>query len=211
MKKNLHEKMNQHGSQSLSNDELLTIIINNSTVAKDIIKECDDKISSLGGNDLQSLVNKGIDEKKAAQICAAIELGKRIRQEKIKLESPEFNTPESVAEYVMEDMRYLSQEVFKVCLTDSKNKLITIKTVSIGTLNASIASPRDVFRLALQYNAASIILIHNHPSGDPTPSKEDIMTTNRMVEVGIQMGISVLDHIIIGDGIFVSLSAKGVM
>ena len=211
MKNNLHEKMDQHGTMSLSNDELLTIIVNNSTVAKNIIKECDEKISSLGDNNLQSLVNKGINEKKAAQICAAIELGKRIRQEKIKLEHPKFNMPEAVADYVMEDMRHLPQEVFKVCLTDTKQRLITIKTVSVGSLTASIASPRDVFRLALRYNAANIILIHNHPSGDPTPSQEDIIITNRMVDVGIQMGISVVDHIIIGDGIFVSLAAKGVV
>ena len=114
-----------------------------------------------------------------------------------------------MADYVMEDMRCLRQEKFSALYVSSKNKLIALRELTSGTLNESLAKARDVFRYALEYNAAAVILIHNHPSGDPTPSKEDIKATQCIAEAGRVMGIPVLDHIIIGDGTYVSLCERG--
>lgn len=210
MKAELHEKMVEYGVNSLNNEELLTIIVKSNSAAKAILNECPQgSISYLGENNLQSLKNNGLDERKAVQLCAAIELGKRIRSEKIKMTMPTFDRSEVVANFVMEEMCYLPQEEFRVCLINTKCRLIAIKTISIGTLDASLARPREIYKCALRYNAASIILLHNHPSGDPEPSEADIKVTKKIANVGEELGIPVLDHIIIGDGRFVSLSERG--
>lgn len=109
----------------------------------------------------------------------------------------------------MEDMRYLPQEHFGAAYLSTKNQLIAYRTLTVGTIDASLAKSREVFNYALRYNAAAVILVHNHPSGNPEPSKNDIRVTQRIVEVGHIMEIPVLDHIIIGDGIFVSLCERG--
>src|SRR5690625_6845157 len=118
-------------------------------------------------------------------------------------------SPEDGANYVMEDMRTLKQEHFVVLFLPTKNQVIHRKTIFIGSLNSSIVHPREVFREAVRRSAASIICIHNHPSGDPTPSQEDIHVTRRLVESGKIVGIEVLDHLIIGNRKFVSLKEKG--
>ncbi|MFS8540999.1 MAG: DNA repair protein RadC, partial [Tissierellales bacterium] len=146
----------------------------------------------------------------AAQIVAAIELGKRISSSsadaKLKVDSPIV-----VVELLMEQMRYLKKEHFKVVLLDTKNQIISIEEISVGSSNASIVHPREVFNVAIRKSANSIILVHNHPSGDPTPSKEDIDITHRLVEAGDIIGIRVLDHIIIGDNKYVSLNEKNII
>ncbi|KHF28037.1 hypothetical protein LR68_03097 [Anoxybacillus sp. BCO1] len=109
----------------------------------------------------------------------------------------------------MEDMRFLSQEHFVVLYLNTKNQVMHKKTVFIGSLNASIVHPREVYKEAIKRSAASIICIHNHPSGDPTPSREDIEVTRRLVECGRLVGIELLDHLIIGDKTYVSLKEKG--
>ena len=109
----------------------------------------------------------------------------------------------------MEDLRYLQHEQFRILLLNTKNVIIACEEVSRGSLNSSIVHPREVFNRAIKRSAAAIILIHNHPSGDPTPSQEDINITRRLVEVGRLVGIEVLDHLIIGDGVFTSLKEKG--
>lgn len=152
---------------------------------------------------------RGIGQDKAITLCAAVELGRRIAKQRVKQQAPDFSTPQAIAEYVMEDMRTALQERFAVVFLSVKNRLITVQTLSVGTLNASLARARDVFRLAMQYNAASVVLVHNHPSGDPEPSREDILLTKQIVKAGEIMGIPVLDHIIIGDGTFVSLCERG--
>ena len=111
----------------------------------------------------------------------------------------------------MDDMRYLNKEYFRIAILDTKNQIQCIENISVGTLNASIVHPRDVFKIAIKRNANSIILIHNHPSGDTTPSNEDISITNRLIECGNLVGIKVLDHIIIGDNKFLSFKEKNLI
>jgi len=111
----------------------------------------------------------------------------------------------------MEDMRYYKKEYFKIILLDTKNKVLDIKTISIGSLNSSIVHPREVFLEAVVKSSASIILLHNHPSGEVQPSREDINITNRLIKAGEIMGIKVLDHIIIGDGTYLSFKEENII
>lgn len=212
------EKLYSYGAESLSNAELLAIIIRTGH-KEDTAIDLAQKILTLDKKGLAYLTNvtleqltkiKGIGKCKAAQILAAIELGKRISrwraEDKIKI-----NSPLTVANLVMDEMRFLDREHFNVVLLDTKNQLLSIENISIGTLNASIVHPRDVFRVAIKKNSNAIILLHNHPSGDPEPSNEDIRITERLVEVGNLVGIKVLDHIIIGDNRYVSFKEKNLL
>src|SRR5690606_368061 len=112
---------------------------------------------------------------------------------------------------IMEEMRYLKKEHFRIAILDTKNHIIAIEEISIGNLNSSIVHPREVFNIAIRRTANSIILIHNHPSGDPTPSREDINITNRLIEAGNIIGIKVLDHIIIGDNRYLSFRERNII
>jgi DNA repair protein RadC len=111
----------------------------------------------------------------------------------------------------MEDMRYLKKEYFKIIILDTKNKVLDVCTISIGSLNSSIVHPREVFHEAVKKSAASILLVHNHPSGETQPSREDINITKRLIEAGELMGIKVLDHIIIGDGVYLSFKEENII
>ncbi|NLV89837.1 MAG: DNA repair protein RadC [Tissierellia bacterium] len=212
------EKLYDYGPKALSNEELLAIIIrtgNKEDTAIDLARRLLSKdkrgLVALRDTTLQELMEtKGIGKCKAAQILAAIEIGKRINYldalSKIKI-----NEPSTIANLYMDEMRYLQKEHFRVVLLDTKNQIIVTEEISIGTLNASIVHPRDVFRAAIKRNANSIILIHNHPSGDPTPSNEDINITIRLLEAGNLIGIKVLDHIIIGDNKYISFKEKNII
>lgn len=153
---------------------------------------------------------KGVGECKAAQILAAIELGKRLNY-KEALNKVKINEPSTIANLYMDEMRYLQKEHFRIVLLDTKNQIIVTEEISVGTLNASIVHPRDVFKAAIKRNSNAIILIHNHPSGDPTPSNEDMNITNRLIDAGNLIGIKVLDHIIIGDNRYVSFKEKNLI
>lgn len=120
-------------------------------------------------------------------------------------------SPHDAAELLSEQMRYLQKEHFVCVFLNTKNHVIAQETLSMGSLNASIVHPREVFRAAIKCSSASLVCAHNHPSGDPTPSPEDISLTARLVEAGQIVGIDVLDHLIIGDGSFVSLKERGLM
>ena len=109
----------------------------------------------------------------------------------------------------MEDMRYCKKEIFKTLLLNAKGDILSIETISVGELTSTIVHPREVFHNAVKKSAAAIVLVHNHPSGDPTPSKEDIDTTVRLMECGRLLGVKVLDHLIIGDGKYISISGLG--
>lgn len=148
----------------------------------------------------------GIGEGTARKILAAIELGRRIYSEP-KEERCILRSPEDAANYLVE-MKHLSQEHFVALFLTTKNEVLGKKTVFIGSLNASIVHPREVFKEAILRSAASIVVAHNHPSGNPEPSREDIEVTKRLVEVGKTVGIELLDHLIIGDS-YVSLKEKG--
>ena len=150
----------------------------------------------------------GIKAVKATQILAVSELAKRYQSFRSGDEY-RISTPQDVADLVMNEMRDLKKEILKVLILNTKNIVTGTIDASVGTLSSSIVHPRDIYRDAIRRSAASIILVHNHPSGDPTPSGDDINSTRRVKEAGKIIGIELLDHIIIGEGKFVSLKEKG--
>ncbi len=211
------ERMLQYGPQALSNAELLAILLRTGTVAESAVTLATRLLSEAGG--LRNLVNfsqnelvaiKGIGNAKALQIKAGIELGRRLARIAPD-QTVTVKSPRDAANVLMEDMRYLQKEHFVCLFLNTKNHVIAQETLSIGSLNASIVHPREVFRAAIQRSSASIICVHNHPSGDPAPSPEDIQITRRLFEAGELIGIEILDHIVIGDGRFISLKEQGLM
>ncbi len=209
------EKLFSKGESHLSNAELLAVLIGSGTrdnsaimLANNLLAMDAKGILFLAECAHEELMGiKGIGRAKASRLVCAIELGKRIasqpRERRISIGSPG-----EVSELFMEDMRYLRKEIFKVLLLNTKNEVIMIDDVSVGNLNSAIVHPREVFNNAVRKSAASVILVHNHPSGNPKPSREDIDLTARLAEAGKILGIEVLDHLIIGDGNFVSLKDK---
>lgn len=212
------EKFVAQGAHALTDQDLLAILLRTGTKGHSVLEVSRELLRSMPGENVYYLSEAsvtdlcavhGIGMDKAVTICAAVELGRRISKQRVKRNAPDFSTPEAIAEYVMEDMRFLPQEQFAAVYLSTKNQLIAVRTLTIGTLNASLAKAREVFRQAIQYNAAAVVLLHNHPSGDPEPSPEDIAVTQQIARAGDIMEIPVLDHIIIGDGQFVSLCERG--
>ena len=210
------EKMLNLGASTLSESELLAIIIGMGTRNLTALELADLLIKKYG--DLRFLKQasieelqeqKGIGLAKAVQIKAAFELGERVAT--ITFNRIYIKSPEDVKNMVMEEMKYLDREYFRVLYLDRKNGVIQREDISIGGLHSSIVHPREVFKTAVKISAASIILVHNHPSGDPSPSPEDIKITKDLIEAGSLMGIPVLDHIIIGDNCYVSLKSKNLI
>lgn len=207
------ERLINFGPKALSNAELLAIILRTGSrkeTAIDLSNKLlkDYNITSLSQISVGEL-NKifGIGEAKACQIIACFELGRRLASYTDK-PKPMIKTSQDVANLFMPEMRYLKKEHFKGIYLDSKNKVMKEENISVGSLNASIIHPREVLRTAISEAAAAIILVHNHPSGDPSPSKDDIELTKRLIEAGNLMGIEVLDHIIIGDDRYISLKER---
>ncbi|MFN3395265.1 MAG: RadC family protein [Thermodesulfovibrionales bacterium] len=205
------ERLIRFGAESLSNAQLLAIILRTGSGQKGVLelsiglldrfKTLKD-IDNASVSDLLSVNGLGIA--KIAQIKAAFELGKRLMSESVE-SRPIFSSAQSVYSYFAPRMKNLKKEVFSCLLLDSKNRFIREIRVSEGILNRSLIHPREAFREAIREAAQSVIFIHNHPSGDPSPSKDDITVTERLKNAGEVIGIDVLDHIIIGDGRFVSL------
>ena len=209
------ERLTRHGAAVLSNAELLAILIRTGTrdesaisLAYRILKQ-DQGLRYLVDSKVEQLACiKGIGQAKAAQIKAALELGKRLSTFELGVGKP-IKCPQDVANLLMEEMRYLKKEHMKLVLLNIKCNLISVEEISIGSLNASIVHPREVFNPAIRKSSASIIMIHNHPSGDPTPSSEDTAITARINEAGKLIGIELVDHIIIGDGKYISMKERG--
>lgn len=155
-------------------------------------------------------VIKGVGEKKALQLKSGLELGRRLLAAP-STTRPLIKQPEDAARLLVPDMRYLDREQFRVLLLSSKNFVLAMETVSIGSLSSTIVHPREVFRSAIRRSAASMIVAHNHPSGDPTPSQEDITITKRLMESGRIIGIEVFDHLVVGDNRWVSMKQVGLM
>jgi len=152
----------------------------------------------------------GVGKVKAATLQAAIELARRLAvQQSAKIQM--ITGPEDVARYAMPHYRFEQKEHFAVLLLNTKNHVISMPEVSVGSLSASVVHPREVFRAAIDHAAAAMILLHNHPSGDPTPSREDIAVTERLVKAGKIMDIPVLDHVVLGRDRFISLKEKGLL
>lgn len=211
------ERMMQYGAEALSHAELLAILLRTGTQQESALHLAQ-RILMQAGN-LRQLVDlsleelmeiKGIGVAKALQLKAGIELGRRLALSRHTL-SPAIRSPRDVSDLLSEQLRYLQKEHFVCLFLNTKNVVIAQETLSIGSLNAAVVHPREVFRAAIKCSSASIICAHNHPSGDPTPSKEDVQLTQRLIEAGSIVGIDVLDHIVIGDGQYVSLKERGLI
>ncbi len=211
------ERLLRVGPEALSSVELVSIILRTGTKGKGVLALASSVMKSYGGlrgiasASTQDLAGEeGIGPAKAVQLKAAIELGKRA----VTLEPTDLvqvSGPGDVAGLLMGEMRYLDKEHFKVVLLNSKHRVIDIVTVSVGCLDSSLVHPREVFRECLRRNSARVIMVHNHPSGDPTPSQDDIAITRRLSSSGLILGIEVLDHVIVGDNRYSSLRELGLM
>ncbi len=212
------EKLLREGVNSLTNEELLTILIGSGTtrcsaavLARQVLCLGPGGLAYLGEVSPEELSSvEGMGAARTSQVLAAVELGRRMaacpgRQRTV------LTHPKDVAAFFMEDLRYRKQEVFRVVMLNTKNELLSVEDVSRGSVDSSIAHPREVFRPAVRRSASSVILIHNHPSGNPEPSQNDLNVTDRLVKAGKVLGIEVLDHLIFGDGVYVSLKEKQLM
>jgi len=213
------ERLVKHGAESLSNSELLAIILRTGSRGETVLELANKLIAKYKGN-LRNLFSadvnelnkiKGVGTTKAVQIKAVFELVKRINSGSSK--KIEISSPQDVSNFLMSKMKFLDKETFVILCLNTRNKLIDSSEIkiSVGSLNTNIVDPREIFKVALSKNAASIILAHNHPSGDPEPSDGDIEVTKRIVEAGKLIGIDVTDHVIIGENKFVSLKDRGLI
>ncbi len=208
-----YEKCLRYGAESLTNTELLAVLLragvkgmNALELARNILNLQTEEESLLNIHQLtlSKLKRiKGIGSVKAIQILCISELAKRLAKSTAK-EGLVFHSPSTIAKYYMEEMRHQKQENMKLLMMNTKTKLIGETNISKGTVNASLISPRELFIEALNCEAVSIILLHNHPSGDPTPSESDILLTNRIKAAGELIGVELLDHIIIGNNCYIS-------
>lgn len=212
------EKLLFYGKEALSTAELLAILLRTGTkeksaleIAQEVLAMDESGILYLENCCPEELANiKGMGTAKACQVLAAVELGKRAATRKGKAKKQIAN-PDDIVQLFMEKMRYYKKEHFQVLLIDAKGRIIEETEVSIGDLCSTVIHPREVFSQAIRRGAASVLFVHNHPSGDPQPSQEDVETTERLVKAAGILGIYVLDHIIIGDGRYVSMKGKGLM
>ncbi len=168
------------------------------------------ELGYLAGAPVEELCRvRGVGRAKAAQVKAALELGKRAAAEVGRAGTP-VRSPSDVGNLLIKEMRRLDKEQFRVVLLNTKNRMVGVELVSVGSLNESIVHPREIFKPAVRKSAAAVILAHNHPSGDPSPSPEDVDVTRRLIEAGRILGIEVLDHIVVGEERFVSMREAGV-
>lgn len=208
------ERLLKNGPVALSDSELLAIILRTGSRQENIITLCqrllnEYNLKQLSQVNLKQLMKiHGIKESKAAQISACFEIARRLESfnEEPK---PRINSPEDVYRRIYPSLREQKKESFIELCLDTKNQIIKEETISVGSLNANVVHPREVFKTALAESAAHIIIVHNHPSGDPAPSREDIEITKKLVEAGKIIGIEVLDHVIIGEGRHFSMKEAG--
>ena len=212
------ERLLRFGADELSTAQLLAIILRTggrNKSALELAREILVKFNNLKEIEDASIAEfselKGIGAAKIAQIKAAFELGKRLiaNEKRNTSQQPCFKNSSQVYTYYMPKFYGLKKEKFLCTLLDTKNRVFKETTVSEGTLTSSLVHPREVFRYAIKEAAASVLFVHNHPSGDPSPSRDDIDITKRLIETGKIIGINVLDHIIIGDGRYLSLVESG--
>lgn len=214
-----YEKCKTLGPEALTDSELLAVFIRTGTRTENPIQVARRVLAHSGKDSLIGLVQmnlkdfmsvNGIGEVKAIQLMCLTELSKRISRQQAA-PNVQLNNPGSIAGYYMEQLRHERQEQVWICLFDTKCNLICDKMLSSGTANASLISPREIFRYALRNDAVYLVMVHNHPSGDPTPSNEDIAITRRVADAGSIMNLQLIDHIIIGDRDYISLKEIGLI
>jgi DNA repair protein RadC len=209
------ERLAYAGAGALSTAELLAIILRVGGRGENVIRMAERLLARFGGivglaqaSFDELCLEHGIGEAKATQIKAALELGKRLLIASPQ-ERPQVRSPADVANLLMIEMGLLEQEHLRAVLLDTKNIVIRVANVYAGSLNTAVVRVGEVFREAIRANSAAIIVVHNHPSGDPTPSPEDVRVTQMLVEAGGLLDINVLDHLIIGRNRYVSLKERG--
>ena len=212
------ERLLKHGIEALSAQEILALILGRGIKDESVIVTAQKLLSTFGNlkniaaASMEELTKiKGIGPAKAAQIKAAFELSKRLEDSPDKGRKTTVKSPEDAIKSVKNQLKGKKKEHFLVLSLDTRNHLINTQTISIGSLDSSIVHPREVFKEAISSTAASVIFAHNHPSGDPTPSEDDIKLTKRLVEAGEILGIEVLDHIIICDKDYISMKSKNLL
>ena len=205
------ERAMTYGISNASIEELLAVILGGNVpdeTMNQLLTVGIVKISTLTVEELTKL--QGITKQKALKLVAAFGLAFKLASTS-SVSRPRIKGPEDAATLVMDEMRHLDREHFCTLLLNTKHEVLAKETVSIGTLNTSVVHPRELFKFAVKRSAAALILVHNHPSGDPTPSREDREITTRLKEAGAIIGIEILDHIIIGDNKFVSFKEKALL
>lgn len=212
-----YEKTEQEGAENLSDKELLTVLIRTGTKTERADEIALKLLNAWGEDGLQALWSMGLEELKnipgigrvkAIQLVCVCELARRMARGK-RLFGMQVSSPEEIVSFYNVQLKYRQKECLILLVLDAKNRIISEETVSLGTMHSSIADPREIFQTALRKNGVSIILLHNHPSGDPTPSGEDIRTTERIKKAGELLGLPLKDHIIIGQNSYISLKAEG--
>lgn len=209
------EKMRLHGPEALTDSELLALILRTGTKKEDVLTMSAELLKKFNLKQLSRarlpVLEKqlGIGETKSTQIAACFEIARRLI--KFKENRSTIHKAKDVADILMTEMRALSREHLKIILLNTRKKILHIDTLFIGSLNESIIHPREIFQRALEEGAAAIILVHNHPSGDPTPSDADIEATKQIMEAGAIIDIPLLDHVIIGDNIYFSMHEKNLI
>lgn len=211
------ERLERLGSSALDIPSLIAILLRTGNARTSAIQLAHllfarfGSLKALAGASIEELsAVSGVGLAKACQLKAAFELGKRLATS-VDAPRPVISSPQDAANLLMEEMRHLREEHFRALLLDTRHQVMRQQEISVGSLNASLVHPREVFRAAIAASASALVLAHNHPSGDPAPSKEDLALTQRLAQAGELMGIPVLDHLIIGDNRFVSLKERGMM
>jgi DNA repair protein RadC len=215
----LHEKprerLRDHGPAALSDAELLAILLRVGVEGANVLQLAQQLLVDHGGwAGLQRVSfeeiasRRGMGEAKTAQLKAALEIGRRLlltaREERFQIRSPH-----DAAQLMLIEMGHLDQEHLRAICLDTKNRVQKVQTVYIGSLNASAVRIGEIFKEAIRLNSAAVIIVHNHPSGDPTPSPEDILVTKQIIEAGQLLDVEVLDHLVIGSGRYISMRERG--
>jgi len=210
------ERLEHYGAGALSTAELLAILLRTGVTGESVLRLAERLLVRYGGltglaqaSFAELCQEKGVGPAKVTQIKAALELGRRLLVASPQ-ERPRVKSPADAANLLMLEMGLLEQEHLRVVLLDSRNRVLNVHTVYVGNLNTSVVRVGELFREAIKANSAAIIVVHNHPSGDPTPSPEDVAVTQQIVQAGRLLGIEVLDHLIIGQQRFVSLKERGI-
>ncbi|UCC64043.1 MAG: DNA repair protein RadC [Anaerolineae bacterium] len=209
------ERLERYGAAALSNAELMAIILRGGVKGQSVLNLAQALLARHGGlmglaraSFAELCAEHGVGPAKTTQIKAALELGRRLLIESPDAR-PQITSPADAANLVQLEMSLLEKEEVRVLVLDTRNRVLDIPTVYVGSLNTSVVRVAELFRDAIKQNAAAIIVVHNHPSGDPTPSPEDVRLTEMLVEAGKLLDVEVLDHLIIGQGRFVSLKERG--
>jgi DNA repair protein RadC len=209
------EKLERVGVAALGDNELLALVLGSGWRRRDVLALANAILAHAGGLHGLTRVDTanlrhvpGIGRARAAQVLASVELGRRTLVRRAA-ERPRLNSPRALAAYLLPEYGARGVEQFGIVMLDTRHRMLRIKILAVGSLDTAVVHPREVFREAAAVSAAAIVLFHNHPSGDPTPSRDDLALTARMVEAGTVMGIDVVDHLILADQAYYSMLESG--